>query len=174
MDGTLVYDWVSEACFRTMRQEMGATMAENGGATTSAKAETDLTAAVVRFLTPRPAPPTPRDLEMIDQGSPVVLDCGLAATAWGEGPTVLLAHGWESRRTHWSAFVPALTAAGYRAVAIDAPAHGDSPGETSNMHAECSMSGVSSGRWKGSSAIPSAQGRRRWPWHRGWKRGGPF
>jgi pimeloyl-ACP methyl ester carboxylesterase len=70
---------------------------------------------------------------MIDQGSPVVLDCGLAATAWGEGPTVLLAHGWESRRTHWSAFVPALTAAGYRAVAIDAPAHGDSPGETSNM-----------------------------------------
>jgi pimeloyl-ACP methyl ester carboxylesterase len=46
---------------------------------------------------------------------------------------VLLAHGWESRRTHWGAFVDALTDAGLRAVAVDAPAHGDSPGARANV-----------------------------------------
>ena len=46
---------------------------------------------------------------------------------------MLLAHGWESRRSHWGAFVPALVQAGFRAVAIDAPAHGDSPGQRVNV-----------------------------------------
>ena len=88
--------------------------------------------AVIRFLTPRPTPVTPRDEELARQGSEVTLGCGLAATAWGQGPSVLLAHGWESRRTHWGAFVPSLVEAGFRAVAVDAPAHGDSPGERAN------------------------------------------
>jgi pimeloyl-ACP methyl ester carboxylesterase len=92
----------------------------------------DLRWAVERFLTPRPTPVTPRDEELQRQGTGLSLGCGLAATAWGDGPTVLLAHGWESRRTHWGAFVPALVGAGFRAVAVDAPAHGDSPGEHAN------------------------------------------
>ncbi|WP_020473023.1 alpha/beta hydrolase family protein [Zavarzinella formosa] len=85
------------------------------------------------FLTPRPTPETPRDREFLQEGSPLSLVCGLAATSWGSGPTVLLAHGWESRRTHWIAFVTALVKAGFRAVAIDAPAHGDSPGVQVNV-----------------------------------------
>ncbi len=93
----------------------------------------DIDEAVDRFLRPRPSPLTPRDIALIDSGRPVALDSGLAATAWGEGPVVLLAHGWDSRRSHWSAFVPALTEAGFTALAIDAPAHGDSPGEISHM-----------------------------------------
>ncbi len=90
-------------------------------------------AEVDRFLRPRPASPKPRDLEFLTTGRIVALNCNLAATAWGEGPIVLLAHGWESRRSHWSAFVPALSNAGFTAIAIDAPAHGDSPGEISHM-----------------------------------------
>ena len=85
------------------------------------------------FITPRPTVETPRDRELLQTGVTLPLDCGLAATAWGDGPTVLLAHGWESRRSHWAAFVPALVAAGFRAVAIDAPAHGDSPGRRVNV-----------------------------------------
>lgn len=85
--------------------------------------------AVIRFLTPRSLAATLRDEELVRQGTTVELACGLAATSWGEGPTVLMAHGWESRRTHWGSFIPALTAAGFRVVAIDAPAHGDSPGD---------------------------------------------
>ncbi len=92
-----------------------------------------LSEAVDRFLTPRPSVTTPRDDELLGRGSALHLAAGLAATSWGNGPTVLLAHGWESRRTHWGAFVAPLVEAGFRLVAVDAPAHGDSPGEKANV-----------------------------------------
>jgi pimeloyl-ACP methyl ester carboxylesterase len=95
--------------------------------------EERLNRAVELFLTPRPSPVTPRDEDLLRQGMGLALSCGLAATAWGVGPTVLLAHGWESRGTHWGAFVSPLVGAGFRAVAVDAPAHGDSPGERTNV-----------------------------------------
>lgn len=48
---------------------------------------------------------------------------------WGEGTkTVLLVHGWESRGTALRSFVPPLLERGYRVVAVDGPAHGDSGG----------------------------------------------
>jgi pimeloyl-ACP methyl ester carboxylesterase len=92
-----------------------------------------LSEAVGRFLTPRPSVATPRDDELLGLGATLELTCGLAATSWGAGPTVLLAHGWESRRSHWGAFVQPLLEAGFRAVAVDAPAHGDSPGTKANV-----------------------------------------
>jgi len=57
----------------------------------------------------------------------------LAAWSWGEGPRVVLVHGWGSRGGHLAAFVPRLLAAGFSAVAFDAPAHGASPGRTTNI-----------------------------------------
>lgn len=84
--------------------------------------------AVRAFLAPRPVPATRRDEELLREGRGISLASGLAATAWGDGPTVLLAHGWESRGTHLGAFVAGLVGAGFRAVALDAPAHGASPG----------------------------------------------
>lgn len=106
-----------------------------GQETAAGRAETvdRLEAAIARFFAPRPTPLTARDEELLRQGAGLPLACGLAATAWGEGPMVLLAHGWESRRTHWGAFIPPLVEAGFRAVAVDAPAHGDSPGERTNV-----------------------------------------
>jgi pimeloyl-ACP methyl ester carboxylesterase len=53
---------------------------------------------------------------------------GLAARSWGAGPVVLLVHGWEGRSSQLGAFVDPVVAAGFRAIAVDAPAHGDSPG----------------------------------------------
>ncbi|WP_010585748.1 alpha/beta fold hydrolase [Schlesneria paludicola] len=90
--------------------------------------QSHLQQAVTQFLTPRSLPPTPRDEELLRRGMGLNLSCGLAATAWGTGPTILLAHGWESRRTHWGAFVPSLIETGFRVIAVDAPAHADSPG----------------------------------------------
>lgn len=53
---------------------------------------------------------------------------------WGEGSrTVLLAHGWESRGTALRMYVPPLLAQGFRVVAFDAPAHGDSDGTWNNL-----------------------------------------
>jgi pimeloyl-ACP methyl ester carboxylesterase len=92
-----------------------------------------LTEAVDKFLTPHPTPPKPRDEEIQSRGTRLKLERGLAATYWGNGPVVLLAHGWNSRGTHWGAFITALVDAGFRAVAVDAPAHGDSPGRQANV-----------------------------------------
>jgi pimeloyl-ACP methyl ester carboxylesterase len=52
----------------------------------------------------------------------------LAAWSWGEGPTVLLVHGWEGRARQMLSLVEPLLAEGYRVVAFDLPAHGSSSG----------------------------------------------
>lgn len=61
----------------------------------------------------------------------------LSAWLWGEprpdGRRVLLVHGWESRASHWGAFIPELLAAGFQVCAFDAPAHGESAGEQSDV-----------------------------------------
>ncbi len=58
---------------------------------------------------------------------------GIAAYAWGgEGPTVLLVHGWSSAAGQLAAFVEPLRRRGFRVAAFDAPAHGASGGTTTN------------------------------------------
>jgi pimeloyl-ACP methyl ester carboxylesterase len=58
----------------------------------------------------------------------------LKAYEWGKGDkTVLLVHGWESRGTAMRSFVPALVEKGYRVVAFDGPAHGNSDGKRTNL-----------------------------------------
>jgi pimeloyl-ACP methyl ester carboxylesterase len=51
----------------------------------------------------------------------------LAAWRWGEGPTVLLVHGWEGRGSQMAAFVEPLVERGFSVVAFDVPGHGDAP-----------------------------------------------
>jgi len=55
----------------------------------------------------------------------------IAIYTWGkpEAPAVLLVHGWEGRGSQMAAFAAPLVEAGYRVVAIDAPAHGNSTGK---------------------------------------------
>lgn len=60
-------------------------------------------------------------------------DRALAVYSWGHGPTILLVHGWHGRGAQLGAFVAPLTAAGYRVVAFDAPAHGRTPGARTNL-----------------------------------------
>ncbi len=54
---------------------------------------------------------------------------------WGNpaAPAVLLIHGWSGRGTQLGGFAASLNAAGLRAVAFDAPAHGRSPGDSTNI-----------------------------------------
>lgn len=53
---------------------------------------------------------------------------------WGSGEqTILLVHGWESRGTALRTFVPELVEQGFRVVAMDGPAHGDSGGKRANL-----------------------------------------
>jgi pimeloyl-ACP methyl ester carboxylesterase len=53
---------------------------------------------------------------------------GMRLWSWGEGPTVLLVHGWNGRASQLGGFVAPLRARGYRVVAFDAIGHGDSEG----------------------------------------------
>jgi len=57
----------------------------------------------------------------------------LNALSWGRGPSLLLIHGWGGRATQMGAFVEPLTNAGFRVVALDAPAHGASSGRQTDM-----------------------------------------
>lgn len=47
----------------------------------------------------------------------------------GQGPKILLLHGWESNAARWQDLANRLLAEGYAPLAIDAPAHGKSAGE---------------------------------------------
>ncbi len=49
------------------------------------------------------------------------------------GPTVLLVHGWETGGLHLSGFVEPLWSLGFRIVAMDGPAHGESEGIRTNL-----------------------------------------
>jgi pimeloyl-ACP methyl ester carboxylesterase len=61
-------------------------------------------------------------------------DGELAVTTWGsQGPAVLLMHGWGGARAQMTGFVDSLLFAGYRVVAYDQPAHGESDGRMTNL-----------------------------------------
>lgn len=83
------------------------------------------------FCTPPRYPEPAREKELLKTAEPFGVPYGgveLAAHAWGEGPVVLLVHGWAGRGAQLGAFVPPLVEAGYRVVTFDLPAHGRTPG----------------------------------------------
>jgi pimeloyl-ACP methyl ester carboxylesterase len=54
----------------------------------------------------------------------------IATYLWpGPGPTILLAHGWESNASRWNYLLEDLKQNKYNIVAIDAPVHGQSEGK---------------------------------------------
>jgi len=52
---------------------------------------------------------------------------------WGEGTPILFVHGWMSRGTQFRKFVGPFNNAGYKVIAFDAPAHGNSQGNKSDI-----------------------------------------
>lgn len=51
---------------------------------------------------------------------------------WGQGPAILLAHGWNGRGISLFRFIEPLVEAGYTVIAFDAPGHGESDGTTTS------------------------------------------
>ena len=57
-------------------------------------------------------------------------DCLFMLYHWkGNGPTILLNHGWESNASRWKYIFDDLKALDYNIIAIDGPAHGNSSGK---------------------------------------------
>lgn len=93
----------------------------------------------------RPPTATPRPTEAAFLADAVVdrFDVRAHAVAryvWpGNGPTVVLLHGWGGYSGRWWVIGGALRAAGFRLVALDGPAHGRTPGRRATLpeFAEC-------------------------------------
>ena len=88
------------------------------------------------FFHPARTRPSEAHMAVLDQADQIMLDLDghkLAAFSWGEGPAVLLVHGWSGHAGQMTQFVAPLTGAGFRAVAIDLPAHGASGGGLSSL-----------------------------------------
>ncbi len=49
------------------------------------------------------------------------------------GPSVLLVHGWETGAPHMGSLVKPLLDRGFRVIAMDGPAHGQSQGQSTNL-----------------------------------------
>jgi pimeloyl-ACP methyl ester carboxylesterase len=57
----------------------------------------------------------------------------LAVWTWGQGPVVVMTHGWGGRAGRFSAIAGALVQADFRVVLFDAPAHGASMGRQASL-----------------------------------------
>jgi len=60
-------------------------------------------------------------------------DAPITTWTWGEGPAVLLVHGWGGRGGQLFGFVAPLLAQGYSVITFDAPGHGTSPPARSSL-----------------------------------------
>ena len=85
------------------------------------------------FMTPRNLPPKQWELPLLASAERMTLRFGLSALRWGQGPTVLLMHGWEGRPTQFAALIEALVQAGHTVVSLEGPAHGRSPGRQAHV-----------------------------------------
>jgi pimeloyl-ACP methyl ester carboxylesterase len=88
------------------------------------------------FFTPQRARLREEERAVLARGELFSLEAGgqrVIGRAWGEGPTVLLVHGWGGHSGQMTRFVDPAVAAGFRAVALDLPGHGESAGSVSSL-----------------------------------------
>jgi pimeloyl-ACP methyl ester carboxylesterase len=81
---------------------------------------------VKAFCTPSFLPLTDFDTKVLNDAEKVELSFEydtIHCYTWGQGKTVLLAHGWGSRASHLGLIARTLAMSGFRVVAFDAPAH---------------------------------------------------
>ncbi len=88
------------------------------------------------FRTTQRHPVPERERTWLESARPVELELDgkrVSGWSWGEGPAVLLVHGWAGRASQMGALAIALADAGHRAIALEAPGHGDSAGRVSSL-----------------------------------------
>jgi len=66
-----------------------------------------------------------------------VEDTVIDVHCWGQGPPVVLMHGWSGSGSQYRDFIGPLAAAGFTAVCFDAPEHGARSGRRTHMFRFC-------------------------------------
>jgi pimeloyl-ACP methyl ester carboxylesterase len=90
----------------------------------------------VIFRTPRRFPTPARERDWLTAANRLEVRAGedrLPVWSWGDGPAVVLVHGWEGRGGQMGALGVGLAEAGLRAVAFDAPGHGEARSRLSSL-----------------------------------------
>ncbi|HET9212116.1 MAG TPA: alpha/beta fold hydrolase [Thermoanaerobaculia bacterium] len=88
------------------------------------------------FFTPLRARVRDGERAVLARGERFEMEAGggrVVGRVWGEGPAVLLVHGWGGHAGQMTSLVDPMVAAGYRAVALDLPGHGESEGRVSSL-----------------------------------------
>lgn len=89
------------------------------------------------FCTPRKGKVLPHQIDFLERAKAeklAVNDLDIQTYRWlGQGPTVLLMHGWESNAFRWRNLIEKLQQANFNIIAFDAPAHGHSSGTVLNV-----------------------------------------
>jgi pimeloyl-ACP methyl ester carboxylesterase len=92
--------------------------------------------ALERFLTTTRRPASEAAAAFRASGEAFSIDLDgqrLAGRSWGAGPAVYFVHGWNGSMADFRHLVPAVVNAGFRAVGIEAPGHGESEGQQSSV-----------------------------------------
>lgn len=87
------------------------------------------------FMTAPRSPMARREAEQMAHGTPFEFEqAGDRLRGWifGEGPLVLLTHGWGGRASQLADFAVGLANRGRKVICFDAPGHGESEGEICN------------------------------------------
>ncbi len=87
------------------------------------------------FFTPGSYVPSADERRRLGQGEPFhvrIHGRTIRGWRWGDGPGVLLIHGWSGRGIQLHRYIDPLVRAGRAAVAIDGPAHGESEGRSTS------------------------------------------
>ncbi len=102
---------------------------------TALKTDPAIERAALAFITPSPAAKEP-SLDFLPGARRRRIDSPsgpLAVAEWGDGPAVLLLHGWDGKASDLAAFAQPLLAAGRKVIAVNLPAHGESAGERTSI-----------------------------------------
>lgn len=97
----------------------------------------DAISAVDQLFTPRRKPLSQSKQNLLKSAKLLKVPYGeieLNGYSWGRvGSTILLVHGWEQCSSSMSAFINPLLQNGYKVVAFDHPAHGESQGTQTHL-----------------------------------------
>jgi pimeloyl-ACP methyl ester carboxylesterase len=92
------------------------------------------------WFTPWPVPVSERgrakQAKWLSSTTPISFDVDgktIHAFSAGEGPTILLVHGWGESAASLGSFIEPFVSSGYRVVGIDMPAHGESTQVETNL-----------------------------------------
>jgi pimeloyl-ACP methyl ester carboxylesterase len=87
--------------------------------------------AIWMFCKPKRRTPRPEESQLLRTAGRRTLKSGrqkLIVHSWGDGPLVILHHGWSGSAAQMAPLADRLAASGYRVAIVDARGHGESPG----------------------------------------------